>query len=62
MINKILAIIFLFSISGTVFSQEKADTKYFIIFKDKGEFRPEDKIIPGDKAYETGKSILNERA
>lgn len=62
MISKILILILLFSISGTVFSQEKPDTKYFIIFKDKGEFSPGEKITPGDKAYETGKSILSERA
>lgn len=62
MIRRILILIILFSFNGNVFSQEKADTKYFVIFKDKGEFKPEDKIIPGDNAYETGKSILSERA
>ena len=62
MISKLITILLLFSFTVTAYSQEKADTKYFIIFRDKGEFKPEDKIVPGDNAYETGKSILSERA
>ncbi|MEZ4689644.1 MAG: hypothetical protein R3A12_05455 [Ignavibacteria bacterium] len=62
MISKLFAILFLLSFTVTAYSQEKADTKCFIIFRDKGKFKPEDKIVPGDKAYETGKSILSERA
>ena len=62
MISKLFAILFLLSFTVTAYSQEKADTKYFIIFRDKGEFKPEAKIVPGDNAYETGKSILSERA
>jgi len=44
------------------YSQQDANVKYWIIFKDKGEFKPEDKIFPGSPAYEKGKTQLTERA
>lgn len=48
----------------SVFSvaQEKADIKYWILFRDKGEFLPETEIKPGSPAYEKGRELLNERA
>lgn len=48
-------------ISVNAYSQ-KADTKYWIIFKDKGEFQPETVIMPGTVAYEKGKELLSDRA
>jgi len=44
------------------FSQKTADTKYWIIFKDKGEFKPEMVIENGSIAYEKGKELLTDRA
>ena len=60
---KYLLTIILFSLSfSVVHSQTDADVKYWIIFKDKGEFKPNDAIEPGSTAYENGKSLLSERA
>lgn len=50
------------SYSNIAFSFDKPDTKYFIIFKDKGEFKPGVKIKKGSKAYITGKALLTEKA
>ncbi len=59
MTTKII-LIFAFFITGlNVYSQ---DTKYWIFFKDKGEFKPEVLITPGSTAYEKGKELLNDRA
>lgn len=58
-------IFFLFAIlifSTALYSQEKADTKYWIFFKDKGEFKPDIEITKGSDAYEKGKEFLNYRA
>src|SRR5690606_2768806 len=41
---------------------QEADTKYWIIFKDKGNYKPTDRITPGSEAYDVGKAILTERA
>ena len=43
-------------------ADESPDSKYWIIFKDKGQFKPDEKITPGSDAYNTGKSLLSERA
>ncbi|MBK9333278.1 MAG: S8 family serine peptidase [Ignavibacteria bacterium] len=59
----ILQLLFVMLLSDrNAFSQSEADTKYWIIFKDKGEFDPGTKITPGSKAYEEGKKLLTERA
>ncbi len=62
MIKKIILVFAFFLISISSYSQEKADTKYWIFFKDKGEFTPGIIIAPGSVAYEKGKELLNERA
>ena len=62
MISKIVLIFLLLPISFNVFSQEKADTKYWILFKDKGEFVSGTEIKPGSRAYEKGKELLTDRA
>lgn len=62
MFKKTIFIFALFLISINSYSQEKADTKYWIFFKDKGEFTPGIIIAPGSVAYEKGKELLNERA
>lgn len=62
MFKKTIFIFALFLISINSYSQEKADTKYWIFFKDKGEFTPGIIIAPGSVAYEKGKEFLNERA
>ena len=60
--NKILLIILLTFSSVNIYSQETADTKYWIIFKDKGEYDTDVAITPGSNAYEEGKDLLTERA
>ncbi|CAN5554254.1 hypothetical protein BH10BAC5_BH10BAC5_20730 [soil metagenome] len=52
----------LFSFQSEVFSQSKPDVKYFIYFKDKGEFKPGIKIKKGTKAYNAGVSLLTDKA
>ncbi|MBK8550067.1 MAG: S8 family serine peptidase [Ignavibacteria bacterium] len=60
--TKKIILILTFLITGiSVYSQE-ADTKYWIFFKDKGEFKPEMEIAAGSEAYEKGKELLNDRA
>jgi serine protease AprX len=56
----LFAILLFFSIN--VSADDTPDSKYWIVFKDKGEFKPSDRITQGSKAYETGKSLLTERA
>lgn len=51
-----------FGLTPNIFSQEKNLTKYWIVFKDKGEFKPSVKITKGSEAYKTGISLLTERA
>ena len=59
-VTVLFAILLFFSIN--VNADDTPDSKYWIIFKDKGEFKPSDKIIPGSDAYKTGKALLSERA
>lgn len=61
MTKKIILILTFFITGISVYSQE-ADTKYWIFFKDKGEFKPEMEITTGSAAYEKGKELINERA
>ncbi|MEO6695398.1 MAG: S8 family serine peptidase, partial [Ignavibacteria bacterium] len=44
------------------YTQEIADTKYWIIFNDKGEFKPDGVIENGSIAYTKGKDLLTDRA
>jgi serine protease AprX len=62
MLKRLYLIGFILFISVALYSQDKADTKYWIIFKDKGKFSYEDKIIIGSDAYNTGLALLSERA
>ena len=41
---------------------DKPNTKYWIIFKDKGEYTPDMEIAPGSPAYNSGLALLNQRA
>jgi subtilisin family serine protease len=58
---KVILILTFFTISSSSFSQN-ADTKYWILFKDKGEFKQETPITKESAAYENGKDLLTERA
>lgn len=62
MLKRIFYSISIFFISVNLYSQEIADVKYWIIFKDKGEFTSDNSIEKGSVAYEKGKQLLNERA
>lgn len=62
MTKKIFLILTLLFISFNSYSQENADTKYWILFKDKGEFKPDIVITPESIAYSKGKELLTDRA
>ena len=62
MLRKIILLFSLILVSTIAYSQEIADTKYWIIFKDKGEFVSGMEIKPGSPAYEKGKELLTDRA
>lgn len=62
MLKRLYTFAFIFIITVSLYSQEKADTKYWIIFKDKGKFSAEDKITKGDEAYNTGLALLSDRS
>jgi len=53
-------IILVFAISSS--AQDKADTKYWIFFKDKGKFKPTTEIKSGSEAYKEGMSLLSDKA
>ncbi|MEO8446233.1 MAG: S8 family serine peptidase [bacterium] len=57
-----LTFIILFVTINVSISQEKGDTKYWILFKDKGEFKPDVIITPESTAYQKGKELLTDRA
>jgi len=61
-ISGLLLFAFFIGFSLNLYSQEKPDTRYWIVFVDKGEFKETDKILPGTKAYETGKEQITARA
>ncbi|MEO8664652.1 MAG: S8 family serine peptidase [Ignavibacteria bacterium] len=61
MFNKIILSFAFILLSINVYAQ-KGDTKYWIIFKDKGEFTPQTEIKKGDPAYIKGIGLLNDRA
>lgn len=62
--KKIFLFVFFISFVSTshIYSQQDNFTKYWIVFKDKGEFKPNIKITKNSKAYKTGLSLLTERA
>ncbi|HMS65058.1 MAG TPA: S8 family serine peptidase [Ignavibacteria bacterium] len=62
MFKKIVLLFSVIIFSSVVYSQEVADTKYWVIFKDKGEFKPDIEIDKNSAAYEKGKEILSERS
>jgi len=60
---KLILVILLFAAAFTsAQSQNNPDTKYWMLFADKGEFKPDAFIEPGSPAYEKGKSLLSDRA
>ncbi|HEY5122332.1 MAG TPA: S8 family serine peptidase, partial [Ignavibacteria bacterium] len=61
-IIKLFLILFTILISYSVYAQEIADTKYWIIFKDKGSYKPDMQITSGSDAYNTGINLLSDRA
>jgi serine protease AprX len=44
------------------FSPDTIQYRYWVYFRDKGEFKPNDKFELGDKAYKTAKAQLTEKA
>lgn len=44
------------------YTQENADTKYWIIFKDKGNYKSDADMSPGSPAYNAAREIISERA
>ncbi len=62
MIRQAFLIFTLFVLNINVYSQEKADIKYWILFSDKGEFKPETVIAIGSEAYNKGMELISERA
>ena len=60
-LRKILLILVI-SFSAHTFAQETADAKYWIYFKDKGQFKEDVIIEKGSIAWEKRKDQLNERA
>lgn len=54
--------IILFLITISVYAQDSANVKYWIIFKDKGKFKPSEQIKINSEAYNLGLSLLTERA
>lgn len=62
MLKKIFLIVILLNATGLIFSRDDGSLKYFIIFRDKGEFKAESEIVKGDAAYEAGIALLNQKA
>ncbi|MBL7128449.1 MAG: S8 family serine peptidase [Ignavibacteria bacterium] len=58
----LVTILFTLSFSTNIYSDDVADTKYWIYFVDKGKFKPNDKITKKSEAYKIGKELLTERA
>jgi serine protease AprX len=62
MLKKTFTFVFILIISVSLYAQDKADTKYWLIFKDKGKFKYDEVIIPGTEAYKAGTALLSDRA
>lgn len=62
----ILLFIFSFQLTGTLYSQklnpETTEYRYWIFFKDKGDYKPGDILAPGSEGYNLAKSGLTEKA
>jgi subtilisin family serine protease len=61
-IRKYFVLLILFAAVLNLYAQDKPDAKYWIIFKDKGAYKPSELIKPGSDAYESGKKQLTDRA
>ena len=58
----LVTILLTISFSSNIYSDDVADTKYWIYFVDKGKFKPNDEITKNSEAYKIGKELLTERA
>ncbi len=62
MIKKLYLFVLILFVGGAVYAQETADTKYWIIFKDKGVYFQQDKITPESIAYKSTMERLSKHA
>ncbi|NOS84348.1 MAG: S8 family serine peptidase, partial [Ignavibacteria bacterium] len=62
----VLLLIFSFQLSGVLFSQklnpETTEYRYWIFFKDKGDYKPGDILSPGSEGYNIAKAELTQKA
>lgn len=62
----VLLLVFSFQLTGEFFAQklnpETTEYRYWIFFKDKGEYKPGDVLTPGSEGYNSAKSGLTEKA
>lgn len=62
----VLLLIFSFQLTGVLFSQklnpETTEYRYWIFFKDKGDYKPGDILAPGSEGYNSAKAELTEKA
>lgn len=62
----VLLLLFSFHLTGEFFAQklnpETTEYRYWIFFKDKGEYKPGDVLTPGSEGYNSAKSGLTEKA
>lgn len=62
----VLLLIFSFQLTGIIYSQklnpETTEYRYWIFFKDKGDYKPGDILTPGSEGYNIAKSGLTEKA
>ena len=62
----VLLLIFSFQLTGELFSQklnpETTEYRYWIFFKDKGNYKPGDILAPGSEGYNIAKAELTEKA
>ncbi|HMQ81095.1 MAG TPA: S8 family serine peptidase [Ignavibacteria bacterium] len=62
----VLLLIFSFQLTGDLFSQklnpETTEYRYWIFFKDKGDYKPGDILTPGSEGYNIAKAELTEKA
>jgi subtilisin family serine protease len=66
LLKKVLLLLFFFLLSGLTLSQtlspETIAYRYLVYFKDKGDYKPGDKLEPGSDGYNLAKSFLSEKA
>lgn len=62
----VLLLIFSFQLTGVLFSQklnpETTEYRYWIFFKDKGNYKPGDILAPGSEGYNIAKAELTQKA